>query len=315
MHDFETPLPCVGFPLVGRARFRVTGADHLRYLNGQLTQDLKKVTSALALPACITSAKGRLQAEVWVLAESGSSGQAALLVDAPGELREALLGRLERYIVADDVTLEDVTGASELLHFPLAQLPDIPELAPFVAAKAARLGGAGWDVWVPADKFGPLCEALGGRLGSAKDFERLRVQRGIPAWGAELTEDTMPPEAGLDKTHVDYHKGCYIGQEVISRLKSVGHVNRALHKFTGGQTETLPPMPMGASGLPCSAGESLYEQGNRDKVVGMLTSVTDDGHGGMRALGYVKRGVEAEGFETEKGVQLLIVPNTTKQSV
>jgi folate-binding protein YgfZ len=315
MQDFETPLPFIGFPLVGRARFRVTGTDHLRYLNGQLTQDLKKVTHQLALPACITSAKGRLQAEVWVLAEVGSSGQAALLVDAPGELREALLGRLERYIVADDVSLEDVTGVSELLHFPLTQLPDIPELEPFVAAKAARLGGAGWDVWVPADKFGSLCAALGGRLGSAQDFERLRVQRGIPAWGAELTEDTLPPEAGLDKTHVDYHKGCYIGQEVISRLKSVGHVNRALQRFTGGQTEALPPTPMGASGLPCSAGESLYEQGKRDKVVGTLTSVTADSHGGMCALGYVKRGVEAERFETEKGVQLFGVPNTAKHAV
>jgi len=315
MHDFETPLPCVGFPLVGRARFRVTGADHLRYLNGQLTQDLRKVTSALALPACITSAKGRLQAEVWVLAESDSGGQAALLVDAPGELQEALLGRLERYIVADDVSLEDVTGVSELLHFPLAQLPDISELEPFVAAKAARLGGAGWDVWVPADKFGPLCEALGGRLGSAQDFERLRVQRGVPAWGAELTEDTLPPEAGLDKTHVDYHKGCYIGQEVISRLKSVGHVNRALQRFTGSQAGATNSQPMARSGFVCSAGDSLYEQGRRDKVVGSLTSVTDDGHGGMCALGYVKRGVEAERFETEKGVQVFAVPNTAKHSV
>jgi hypothetical protein len=72
---------------------------------------------------------------------------------------------------------------------------------------------------------------------------------------------------------------------------------------------------MGASGLPCSAGESLYEQGKRDKVVGTLTSVTDDGHGGMRALGYVKRGIEADGFETAKGVQLFEEANTAKHSV
>jgi len=85
-----------------RTQLVFRGLDRLRYLNGQLTQDLKKLTPIRALPACVTNAKGRLQADVWV-----SLGEDVLIVDAAPELREILAARLERYIVADDVTLED----------------------------------------------------------------------------------------------------------------------------------------------------------------------------------------------------------------
>ena len=307
MHHFESSSHFLGFPLVGRARFRVSGADSLRYLNGQLTQDLKRVTPQATLPACITSAKGRLQAEVWVAAEPRKLERAAFLVDAPGELREALLERLERYIVADDVSVEDITGEAELLHFTGVQMPDLPEVNVFSAARAARLGEAGWDVWVPAAQFPELCAALGDRLGSTQDVERLRVERGIPAWGAELSEETLPPEAGLDRTHVDYHKGCYIGQEVISRLKSVGHVNRVLRKFScPSEAGSVAVADVEPKRHPL-AGDALYEMGQRGKPAGTLTSVVADGKGGFRALGYVKRGVEAERFETEGGAELFSV--------
>ena len=308
MHQSEKPASFLAYPLLGKARFRVSGADHLRYLNGQLTQDLKRVSAQAVLPACITSAKGRLQAEVWVVAETEGAERAAFLVDVPGALREVLHGRLERYIVADDVCVEDVTGEAELLHFPGPVLPDLKELQPFTAAKAARLGAGGWDVWVPADRFGAVCAALGERLGSEPDYERLRVERGVPAWGPELSEETLPPEAGLDKTHVDYHKGCYIGQEVISRLKSVGHVNRVLRKFrcskaggSAGVTEVE------SKGSPV-AGENFYVPGERGKPAGNLTSVVADGERGFYALGYLKRGVEAAGFETEGGAELRMLP-------
>ncbi len=65
--------------------------------------------------------------------------------------------------------------------------------------------------------------------GDLTEFER--IGRGIPKWGAEITEGMLPPEAGLDATDISYSKGCYIGQEVISRIKSAGKVNRRLVKF------------------------------------------------------------------------------------
>lgn len=263
------------------------------------------------MPSCVTSAKGRLQAEVWVVGEAGAApGHSALLVDAPGELRESLLARLERYIVADDVSLEDVTGEAELLHFAGPVLPDLGEFHPLASvrvARAARLGEDGWDVWVPADRFVELCAGLGERLGSAYDYERLRVERGVPAWGAELSEETLPPEAGLDKTHVDYHKGCYIGQEVISRLKSVGHVNRTLRKFRCNPAGGSAGVPGVESKGPLAAGETLYVPGDKGKPVGKLTSVVSDGAGGFYALGYLKRGLEGACFESETGAELTLI--------
>jgi folate-binding protein YgfZ len=91
---------------------------------------------------------------------------------------------------------------------------------------------------------------------SPEDIENLRIERGIPRWGGELDENTLPPEAGLDRTHIDYHKGCYIGQEVISRIKSIGHVNRRLAGFvstTGARLDSESSIVPAASpdGEPC----------------------------------------------------------------
>ena len=111
--------------------------------------------------------------------------------------------------------------------------------------------------------------------------------------GAELDENTLPPEAGLERTHIDYHKGCYIGQEVISRLKSVGHVNRTLHRFSGRTS--------GAEAIPCWGTPFLTEDGAE---AGVLTSVVPLEGADFAALGYVKRGVEAPRFITAGGVHL-----------
>jgi folate-binding protein YgfZ len=293
-----------------------SGADRLRYLNGQLTQDLKKLVPGRALPACVTSAKGRLQADVWVAFTDDSQGPVA--VDAAPELREALAARLDRYIVADDVALEDATGGEALLHCvgfaapesvegatgdagsagaegaPRAGLGEsggLPEaLSGFPRIAAARLGQDGWDIWVPSAAVDSLKSALGELLASEGDWERRRILQGIPEWGKELDENTLPPEAGLERTHIDYHKGCYIGQEVISRLKSVGHVNRTLRRFVGRAPESPAP---GAVFLSEAGAEA-----------GVLTSVAKLEDGAFVALGYVKRSHEAERVFTVHGVRI-----------
>ncbi len=100
----------------------------------------------------------------------------------------------------------------------------------------------------------------------------------MPRWGAELTEETLPPEAGLDQTAIDYHKGCYIGQEVISRIKSVGHVNRHLAGFTA-------PAPL-------APGMTLHPADDPGKTAGEITSAAwSFGLETWAALGYLKRGI------------------------
>ena len=94
-----------------RAKFRITGEDRLRFLNGQITNDLRKASETSAIEACILNAKGKTDAHIFV-----SALEQSFLVDAPAVLRETLKVRLERYVIADDVQIEDVTDQFSLFH-------------------------------------------------------------------------------------------------------------------------------------------------------------------------------------------------------
>lgn len=198
-----------------------SGPDAVRFLNGQITQDVRKVIgTGLVLPSCVTDAKGRLQFRVWI-----AEGCGGVLVICREGMAEALEARLTKYLIADDVEVRDVSEKFRSGDF------DFPEMD-----------------------------------------EAERIEKGIPRWGAEITEGMLPPEAGLDATDISYNKGCYIGQEVISRIKSAGKLNRRLTKFVfDGEGKT---------------GEITNAGG---KVCGEVTSVS-----GNLGLGYLKRGVDAE---------------------
>jgi folate-binding protein YgfZ len=258
--------------LGGRAKWRLSGADRVRYLNGQVTNDVRKATAGSAMAACVTTAKGRLCGVVYV-----SAGGDFLRLDAEGELREELGARLGRYIIADDAALEDVTEEECLYHVLAREAPEI-EAEVLVAA---RYGGKGFDVMGAAEERERIFAALAARyvLISDEVAESIRIEGGVPRWGAELTEETLPPEAGLDRTAVDFHKGCYIGQEVISRIESVGHVNRRLVGFV--------------SDAALAAGMTLHADGDAGRPAGGITSAGwSFGLETWAALGYVKRGCD-----------------------
>jgi folate-binding protein YgfZ len=258
--------------LSDRAKWRLTGADRVRYLNGQVTNDIRRVRPEAALASCVTTAKGRLSGLIFV-----SATPDFLRIDAEPELREPLAARLERYIIADDVALEDVTDAECLFHL-LASAPPAG-IADAAIRAATRLARPGFDLLAPRSEHPRLLEALaaGPILIPAPVAESLRIEAGVPRWGAELTEETLPPEAGLDQFAIDYHKGCYIGQEVISRIKSVGHVNRRLAGFT--------------AAAPLTHGMTLHPLDDPAKTAGEITSAAwSFGLESWAALGYLKRG-------------------------
>ena len=120
-------------------------------------------------------------------------------------------------------------------------------------------------------------------------LEIFRIEAGIPKWGAELDENTLPNEAGLERDAIDFHKGCYVGQEVISRIKSVGHVNRSLRGFV--------------SDSPLAAGMKLFapneaKPNEDEKPVGNFTSAAwSFGLEKWAALGYLKRGFDSPVLE------------------
>ena len=281
--------------LSSRAKLLIVGADRVRYLNGQVTANVTRMTMAEALPACVTTAKGKLCGDVFI-----SSTPEALLIDAEPELRESLLARLERYIVSDDAGIEDVTETLGLLHFLPAKgksIESLSGLAGIPQRKARRFGPLGVDVfvstgsipdhtftWVHGPPGTPLPDSSTRPHLSPDFLEMLRIEHGIPRWGRELGEETLPPEAGLDRTHIDFQKGCYIGQEVISRLKSVGHVNRQLVGFT--PADLAPGDPPGS----LVAGMQIFA-GADTRALGALTSATYSlALARPIALGYLKRG-------------------------
>jgi len=224
-----------------RTLLRLTGADRIRFLNGQVTQDLKKLQPGQAVRAAIITAKGRLEADTRIAATAD-----ALWLETDFVLREVIRSRLEKFIVADDVTLEDFSTSYRLAHFPGLTEPPPGSPGGSLSFQCARFRKPGMDLWIPtSSNWIPTSSP-------AKEWEPLRIARGLPLWNIDVGPDTLPPEAGFESDAISSTKGCYIGQEVISRLRSVGHVNRHLCILGAGgreQVETALPLPIATTAM------------------------------------------------------------------
>ena len=265
--------------LSDRAKFKVTGQDRVRFLNGQLTNDVAGLHAGSAIYACALTAKGKLSADLFVAATDESH-----YIDADPVLRESLAARLEKYIIADDVVIEDVTEEFGLFHLIDSKPPVSSEGIEIFQNESTRFGLPGVDLWFPVSQTAVIRERLNQEPIGAEELENLRIERGIARWGSELSENVIPNEAALDERAISYRKGCYLGQEVISRIKSVGHVNRHLRGL-------LP-----AGDLVLETGDKLVADAETGKEVGIVTSVgRSRSHGRAIALGYVRRGSDAPG--------------------
>jgi len=262
------------FDLSARTKLRVTGADRIRFLNGQTTNDVRKAGAEATQESCVLNAKGHFDAHVFLSATPND-----IWIDADQELRELLQTRLERYVIADDVKIEDVTDQSALFHLLAGSEPKISD-AKF-DFRSRRLGIDGWDLWVEAARAEAMKGALAAdyRAMDESEWEVLRIESGIPRWGCELTREIIPPEANLAARAIDYEKGCYIGQEVISRMKMSGQTRQRLCGVTS--EKALAP------------GKELHAE---TKMVGHVTSaVFSERLNAHIALAIIKRGYNETG--------------------
>ena len=261
-----------------RAKFRITGTDRLRFLNGQITNDLRKASETSGIEACILNAKGKTDAHIFV-----SALEQSFLVDGAVDLRETIKVRLERYVIADDVQIKDVTDQFSLFHM-LSQQPAALESGRIVSVR--RFAEPGWDIWSEAARHGALLQELSLRwsLPDSDAAEVMRIEQGIPRWGRELTEEIIPIEANLEQRTIDYQKGCYIGQEVISLMKMSGQTSKRLCGL------------ISVDDIPLQPGMKLVCPSAPVKEVGWITSTTRSERIGKEiALGYVKRGFNSAG--------------------
>ena len=264
--------------LSARAKFRLTGSDRVRYLNGQVTNDVRSARQDQSLYACVTDLKGKIVGDLYIHAEGES-----LILDAEPDLRDILGPRLERYIIADDAELTDITDDWSLWHMFGPTLEQSIDDA--IQVKSNRLGTPGIDLWLPSSSARP---SFARTIISADDFETYRILRGIPRYPNELNGEAFPPEAGLESTAMSYTKGCYVGQEVLSRIRTTGKMPRALIRWT--------------SEHPVAAGDVVV---SGDKTAGAITSATVHPVSRLSAgLAYIKQGTSGP-LSTTSGATLI----------
>ena len=243
-----------------RTVLRMIGPDRTRFLSGQITQDVSLATETEATYTCILNAKGHLDGVCHLRVYEDS-----YLLDAPLALREPLMARLERYVIADDVEIFDESDDWIITH--LLAYPDYPRAA--LTWETTRLGERGLDIFSRSN-----ISIEGITVATEQHHEWLRVSRGIPEWGFELHSGQMPREADLEDNTVSYDKGCYIGQEVISRMKRSGRARQYLTQFL------VPP----DTSTPCL----LYSDGIEAGQITSMTSIKRSEQGHL-ALGFRRR--------------------------
>src|SRR5437588_3206497 len=276
------------YDLSSSTKLRVVGADRVRFLNGQTTNDVRLANAGSTQESCVLNAKGQLDGHLFLFATTD-----AIWISADAELREQLRARLERYVIADEVIIDDVTDDFALFHF--FSLPSPEVVGAEFCLKSNRLTNDGWDFWFRTTEREKLLSALSAVYEpiGPDEWEVLRVENGIPQWGRELTPKIIPPEANLQGRAIDYEKGCYTGQEVISRMKMSGQARQRLSGLTSG----IALVP----GMEVRAGT---------KVVGRVTSaVFSQRMNSHIALAMIKRGY------TEPGRSLVTLADGAETTV
>ena len=220
-----------------------SGPDAVRFLNDLVSQEIGGMSSGEVRRSLLLGARGKLDHLLWVLRGDDLVG----LVTDEGR-GEALAATLTRYRIRVQVDIE-------------------PETRPLFVVMGESSAGS----WA-GDRHGAVDADLSWRayprmlvagerpdlpMGSDPDFQAARVASGEPAWGVDVDEKTIPQETGMVGETVDFGKGCYLGQELVARINSRGHVNRHLRVI-----ELSEPVPTG----------SVLQSGDRE--VGVLTSVT-----------------------------------------
>ena len=236
-----------------------------------------------------------------------------ILLDVPAELVSATLARLDQFLFTEDVQLADLSATlgSLWIHGPSAGAviervvggasglegwsdhanarASFGESA-VVVARVDQLGVPGFCIYVQpdtADELRRALESAGAIIADPKTIELARIEARYPVFGMDMTEDTIPLEAGIESRAISFTKGCYVGQEVIIRVLHRGH-GRVARRLVQLQVEGRAP----ARGAKVVAAE---------REIGWLTSAADRPEGGAIALGYVHRDFATPATRAEIG--------------
>jgi aminomethyltransferase len=262
-----------------RGLLQFTGSDRLPFLQGMLSNDLKQLKPFQGQYATLLTQQGKVIADLRVLCSLNS-----FYLDFWEPLKDKILVHLARYLVADEVEIADrsqeystlsiqgprseallhgLVGAMELPGPSLQHMMVTVDGAAICIVRSSHTGENGYDLIVPLKDLDTIARRLtdlGAQFSAswigAEAQNILRLEAGIPRYGVDFNEDNLLLEVGLEYA-VSFNKGCYLGQEVVERIRSRGHVNKRLcGLFIDGQA-------------PASAGDRLQRDG---KEAGAITS-------------------------------------------
>ncbi len=219
---------------------RVTGEDALTFLQGQFTNELRNLILNQTTYGLWLSQKGKVLADSFVIRTGEETFFVGSYTCSAVEIRE----RLEAYIIADEVEIEDVTNQwSGVTLFTEASRDEVATMFPDAVVFSGRRGGEKhWEVVGPIEAMEKRVARLDSKvLLSAEEMELRRITGGVPSISQDVGPGDLPNEGGLDHDAVSYTKGCYLGQEVMARLKAMGQVRRRLYQIYGeGEVPDLP---------------------------------------------------------------------------
>ena len=291
--------------LSSRGRIRVSGSEAIMFLNGLITNDMKTLAENRWMPAVFPTVQGRLIGAVRVVRVKDW-----FLVDTDAETHEAVLKTISRFTLAGDFKVSDVTaetalvtlqgeGAAEILHKVFDQgVSDLPQNGvaettwqntQVTIIRASHTGEDGFDIVIDSSRKAELRQALeaaGAKPVGEDTFEILRVEAGIARFGQDMDETNVVPETNLDDA-VSYTKGCYVGQEIIVRIKHRGHPAKKLSRL---RFET---------DLQIEPGAIIKSRENQE--IGHVTSAVISPKLGSIGLGYVRYEHLAEGTHVVVG--------------
>jgi folate-binding protein YgfZ len=226
--------------LSARGKIKLTGEDRARLLHAMSTNHIQQLTPGAGCYAFFLNDKGRVLADANALCREDH-----FLLDVEPEAREPLYLHLDHYIIADDVTLEDITDATatiavegpqaaEVLQRAGAPIPEAEYASlgwnGFLVARLSSTGSTGFFIFAPVAEKSALIarlESAGAEPANAEAAQVVRLEHGKPRYGEDISERFLAQEANQPQA-LHFSKGCYLGQEIVERVRSRGQIHRVL---------------------------------------------------------------------------------------
>lgn len=231
------------FPFNPAAVLTVSGSDAETFLQGQFSNDLRLLEKQPAVYGLWLNHKGKVVADSFIIRDAVDG---SFVLMSYFSRAETILERLDPYVIADDVIIRNDTGAFTGVSILSELGPDMKDLPPSARAFPGRRKRGKNTDWIFPMEFAEATRtkllAQGGQELSSAALARIRITSAIAAIPQDIGPSDLPNEGELDDEAVSYVKGCYLGQEVMARLKSMGKVRRRLLRVCG-EAQVFPEHP------------------------------------------------------------------------